>query len=132
MRSTLLKALTILILPLMLVSCFRTPGGSGNIGLGEIEDRLTADEEKIANFALGEPHGFFARNDRGNGPPFNCSFMRSNAVIGGDTLSLILSEEGGRIRWRGIPYVEQNRLRLLFGKHEGCGLSRRYFFILHL
>lgn len=95
MRSTLLKALAILILPLMLVSCFRTPGGSGNVDVGEIEDRFTLDEEKIANFSLGEPYGFFARNDRGNGPPFNCSFMRSNAVIGNDTLSLILSEGNG-------------------------------------
>lgn len=95
MKSVLVKILAILVLPLMLVSCFKTPLGGNVITPGEVENRFTLDECKIAVFANGTPHGFFARNDRGNGTPFNCSFMRSNAVIDNGTLSLILSEENG-------------------------------------
>lgn len=80
----------VLILIMALSSC--TPGGE-NGPIEGVDDRFTLDEYKIAVFANGEPHGFFARNDRGNGHPFNCSFMRSNAVIGDGVLSLVLSED---------------------------------------
>ena len=95
MKSTLVKILAIIVLPVMLVSCFKASPGGDVITPGALENRFTLDEHKIAVFANGAPHGFFARNDRGNGPPFNCSFMRSNAVIDNGALSLILSEGGG-------------------------------------
>lgn len=95
MRSAIIKIIAVLLLPLLLVSCFRTPAGGDVISPGELEEKFTSDEYKIAIFENGDPYGFFARNDRGNGPPFNCSFMRSNAVIENGKLSLVLSEEKG-------------------------------------
>lgn len=95
MRSVLVKILAILVLPIMLVSCFKAPSGGDVIDPGAVDNRFTSDDYKIAVFANGEPHGFFARNDRGNGFPFDCSFMRSNAVIENGTLSLILSGDAG-------------------------------------
>lgn len=84
--------LLLLILIMALSSC--TP--NGEVGpIEDVDDRFTIDKYKIAVFGDGDPHGFFARNDRGNGFPFDCSFMRSNAVIDDGVLSLILSESNG-------------------------------------
>ena len=68
--------------------------GCGHAGepITDQPDRLTADSEKIAVFSQGEPEGFWARDDRGNGPPFNCSFRAENAVIEGGTLTLHLTQ----------------------------------------
>lgn len=75
----------------ILTSCIQnTPSGNGNISLGGAEQRLTTEDSKIAVFAKGSPEGFWARNDRGNGHPFNCSFGRSNAVISDGMLTLLL------------------------------------------
>ena len=74
------RLLAILLIIVLLVSC--EPSGSlgggismggGGSSLGGVENRLTTEESKIAVFADGAPHGFWARNDRGNGHPFNCS-----------------------------------------------------------
>lgn len=87
-----------LIIILILVCCpFTSCSISKNEGNEPIIDeseelRLTPDEDKIAVFTSKEIHGFWARNDRGNGHPFNCSFSRSNAVIENDALSLVLSK----------------------------------------
>ena len=64
MKSVLVKILAILVLPLMLASCFKAPIGGEVISPGTIENRFTLDEYKIAVFANGAPHGFFARNAR--------------------------------------------------------------------
>ncbi len=72
--------------------------------------RFTADQDKIAVFSEGHPEGFWARNDRGNGPPFNCSFSRNNATVDGEILALTLSREetgfsGAEYRsWRKTSY----------------------------
>ncbi len=90
----LAKTLLLLTLPFLLASCFKPNVGSGNISPGEIANRFTPDEYKIADFAdaNGYPEGFWARNDRGNGSPFNCSFMRSNAVVDNGQLTLSLTK----------------------------------------
>ena len=82
-------------LSLLLSSCLPS-GGSGNIPEGEVTERFTADEDKIADFSLGVPYGFWARNDRGNGQPFNCSFASANAVIDGGLLTLSLTGSDGK------------------------------------
>ena len=88
----ILKLLPLFILLLLLIACFDPQVGNGNINPGEIDDRFTADEHKIAIFENGYPEGFWARNDRGNGHPFNCSFMRSNAVVDNGLLTLSLTK----------------------------------------
>ena len=66
----------LLVALLLLTSCDvpQSGGGGGNISLGGEPKRLTPDEGKIAVFD-GEVEGFWARNDRGNGHPFNGSFV---------------------------------------------------------
>ena len=87
------KLLSLLLVILLLLS------GCGSGGGTVIEDgpeRHMEDAYKIAQFSQGPPNGFWARNDRGNGPPFNCSFQRSNAMIADDLLTLSLTRvEGG-------------------------------------
>ena len=79
--------------------CCSCSGGDGAIGAvtpgGTVADRFTASEEKIANFESGAPWGFWARNDRGNGHPFNCSFSADNAVIENGLLTLSLTDTDG-------------------------------------
>lgn len=94
-----------LILVLLLVGCI--PSGNGNISLGGAEHKLTTNENKIAVFSLGAPQGFWARDDRGNGPPFNCSFARKNAVIDGGLLTMQLTESGGS--YVGAEYRTQRK-----------------------
>ena len=80
---------------LLLSSC---GGSGGTTSLGGVENRLTLSEYKIADFSLGAVDGFWARNDRGNGPPFNCAFRSSNALINNGKLTLVLSKsEGGYV-----------------------------------
>ena len=86
-----------LALLLLLCSCQKPPEGTGNIPPDQpLETRFTADADKIAVFANGSPEGFWARNDRGNGPPFNCSFARSNALVANGLLTLSLTENDGK------------------------------------
>lgn len=66
--------------------------GGGGISLGGGENKLTIEESKIAIFKDGAPDGFWARNDRGNGQPFNCSFSNSNAVVGNGLLTISLTK----------------------------------------
>ena len=61
---------------------------------GGMQYRFTSDEYKIAVFKNGAPSDFWARNDRGNGQPFNCSFSNSNAVIDDGLLTLSLTKSG--------------------------------------
>lgn len=62
-----------------------------------IQDRLTAENEKIAVFVNGEPEGFWARNDRGNGGMFNCAFGKENALIEEEGyLTLVLNKQEDR------------------------------------
>ena len=67
-------------------------GGSTSLLPEGVPGRWTSDEDKIAVFANGTPNGFWARNDRGNGSPFNCSFQRSHATIGDGLLTLSLTK----------------------------------------
>ena len=70
-------------------------GGAGNIPLQDVvKNRFTADEDKIAVFENSNIDGFWARNDRGNGQPFNCSFSNQNAVIANGYLTLSLTKSG--------------------------------------
>lgn len=87
--------LLVLIFSLILCSCTPTPSGTGNIPPEEEGDlRLTEEGDKIAVFSEGYPDGFWARNDKGNGHPFNCSFQRSNAVVADGLLTLSLTKSG--------------------------------------
>ena len=87
--------LLVLIFSLILCSCTPTPSGTGNVPPEEAGDlRLTEEGDKIAVFSEGYPDGFWARNDRGNGHPFNCSFQRSNAVVADGLLTLSLTKNG--------------------------------------
>ena len=108
--KTHIKVLSIaLVLMSFLTACWGgPPTGGGNITPeNNIPDRFTADEAKIAVFENGEPEGFWARNDRGNGHPFNCSFQRSNAIIGDGVLSLLLNK--GTDRFVGAEYRTYER-----------------------
>ena len=67
-----------------------------------LPDRLTTEEEQVVKFASGYPEGFWARNDRGNGGMFNCSFVRENAKVENGYLSLILDADGSA--YRGAEY----------------------------
>ena len=82
---------------LILSSC--TPHSDGIVlpSMGSGESRFTLEEDKIADFSLGSPEGFWARDDRGNGHPFNCSFRRDHAVIADGKLTLALTkrDDGG-------------------------------------
>ena len=60
--------------------------------LDGIPDRWTTEEEKIAVFEEGHPEGFWARNDRGNGGMFNCSFSKLNATVTDGCLTLKLDQ----------------------------------------
>ena len=84
---------------LVLASCkpHSTSMGGGNIRPEDkLPTRLTQEEDKIATFENGYPEGFWARNDRGNGHPFNCSFARSNALVANGLLTLSLTEGEGK------------------------------------
>ena len=93
----------ILISMIFLVGCasdkpqFHLPSNGGAGGyVPSVPPRLTDEESKIAVFANGAPDGFWARNDRGNGDPFNCAFSNANAVVkdGVLTLSLVNTKNG--------------------------------------
>ena len=84
---------------LILVSCQEKPLKSPSMGGGippefMVTGRFTADEHKIAVFENEYPAGFWARNDRGNGHPFNCSFRNTNALVNDGLLTLSLTREG--------------------------------------
>ena len=79
-------------------------GGAGNISSQDvIRGRFTPNEDKIAIFDNGYVDGFWARHDRGNGQPFNCSFSNENAVIGNGLLTLSLTK-GGERGYAGAEY----------------------------
>ena len=86
---------------LFLTSCKdQKPPKSPSMGGGippelVVTGRFTADEHKIAIFEDKAIDGFWARNDRGNGHPFNCSFSNKNAVIENGLLTLSLTKVNG-------------------------------------
>lgn len=86
------RILALLFAALLLCGCNRQ---SADLSLYPAE-HYTKAEDKIADFSQGEPFGFWARNDRGNGPPFNCAFSRENAVIADGLLTLTLNQSGDR------------------------------------
>ena len=96
----------ILLIVFLLSSCGGEDSVSGS-SLGGAENRLTCEEDKIAIFANGAPSGFWARDDRGNGHPFNCEFRRSNAVISDGLLTLSLVEQNGK--YVGAEYRTQKK-----------------------
>ncbi|MBE6978686.1 MAG: glycosyl hydrolase family protein [Ruminococcaceae bacterium] len=76
---------------LLLSGCSKDPGGS--LITESLPSRLTPEECKIAIFENGSPEGFWSRNDRGNGPPFDCRFSSDNARIADGLLQLWLTAE---------------------------------------
>lgn len=88
-------------------SCTQKPSGTELPSMGSGENRLTPDSSKIADFSKGAPEGFWARNDRGNGHPFNCAFYRSNAVISDGLLTISLTK--GDDRYIGAEYRSNDR-----------------------
>ena len=109
-----LKIFSLILSSLMLfTACNGTTGSDSNksphggVSLGGGESRFTLEENKIAVFSDGDVAGFWARNDRGNGPPFNCSFQNSHAVIANNLLTLSLTKEGSG--YVGAEYRSQQR-----------------------
>ena len=96
--NALIKSLSlVLTLFFIMTSCYRTPSlGGGNISNGGEEQRLTTEKNKIAVFNNENINGFWARNDRGNGHPFNCSFSNQNAVIADGKLTISLTGNNGK------------------------------------
>lgn len=99
-NKTIIRILVLTVTVLMLFSScvVHAPslGGSGNIPPADQQrKRLTPDEYKIATFVDGSPQGFWARNDRGNGNPFNCSFSNSNVRFDGGIMTLSLTGANG-------------------------------------
>ena len=97
--SVLLLALLLLLsscqLPWQKEDANTPESGTGNIPPQQtVTGRWTADADKIAVFANGAPQGFWARNDHGNGHPFNCAFQRANATVGDGLLTLSLTKSG--------------------------------------
>ena len=96
-----LISLILLAVLLLLVGCdvadspVRLPSNGPSGGyVPDLPPRLTDEASKIAVFENGAPDGFFARNDRGNGEPFNCSFASANAVVADGLLTLSLTKTG--------------------------------------
>ena len=96
---------SIFVLIFILSSCRTVTSGNGNISLGGAENRLTPVSDRIADFGVSSPDGWWARNDRGNGQPFNCSFARDHAVVGNGSLTLYLTGESGK--YVGAEYRSQ-------------------------
>ena len=104
------KLTSLLLLLLMLLTSCRQQSpsfGGGNVSLGGAEQRITLEADKIAIFENGEVDGFWARNDRGNGHPFNCSFSNKNAVIADGYLTITLNEDTGK--YVGAEYRSMER-----------------------
>lgn len=80
------------LLAMLLLFSACAPDSGSNLITEELPTRLTPEAYKIAVFADGEPEGFWARHDRGNGPPFDCSFQRANARIEDGLLQLWLTQ----------------------------------------
>ena len=100
-RNTKIRFAAILLCLILIVlsSCekniVQSPSMGGAIPPDKVvRGRFTADENKIAIFQDSAIDGFWARNDRGNGPPFNCSFSNQNAVIENGILTLLLAKNG--------------------------------------
>lgn len=99
-----LLALALCVVLVFSISCqkestYKSPsmGGAGNIfPENAVKGRFTADEDKIAVFDSEHVNGFWGRNDRGNGQPFNCSFSNQNIDIANNLLTLSLTKGGDR------------------------------------
>lgn len=106
--SLRLFALTLAVI-LTLSSCVggNNPQGGSSPSLGGEDSRFTTSDSKIAIFEDSEIEGFWARNDRGNQHPFNCSFSRANAVIANNLLTLSLTKTGAG--YAGAEYRSQQR-----------------------
>jgi endoglucanase len=83
-----IRILSLLTCLLLLTSCI----GGGTTSLGGVENRLTLAEYRVADFSVGSTDGFWARNDRGNGHPFNCAFHNDHALLNDGRLTLVLSK----------------------------------------
>ena len=95
MRLVKLFTAILLLSSILLCSCTPQHSGGESISPGGADIRRTLEEDKIAVFSREAPRDFWARNDRGNGHPFNCSFRSSNAVVSDGLLTISLTEENG-------------------------------------
>lgn len=86
------KIIALLFAALLLVGCNRQSADLSPYP----PERYTEENAKIADFSTGRVWGFWARNDRGNGYPFNCAFSQDHAVIENGLLTLRLDQQGGR------------------------------------
>ncbi len=94
-RSIVIAGICLIaILGLFAIFSFGNPYRHSEGSVEGLPERFTKEEEKIADFSKGEPEGFWARHDRGNGGMFNCSFSNANAVIDEGELRLILDKQG--------------------------------------
>lgn len=104
MRKRIVRMIALWIVFLFLFGCEKAPSGETIPPEEVVEGRFTPEEDKIAIFTNGMPEGFWARNDRGNGQPFNCSFQNSNAVIADNMLTLKLTKGGGDRGYAGAEF----------------------------
>ena len=87
------KLLSLMLALLFLLTACSVGGGNGPL-TEDAPPRFMAEEDQLACFREGWPEGFWARNDRGNGSPFNCSFQRDNAIVANELLTLQLTRTG--------------------------------------
>ena len=115
-KGFVIKLISLLLITILLTSCDGPRAGHGNISLGGAENRHTLEADKIVKFSDGSPDGFWARNDRGNGHPFNCAFYRDHAVIADGKLTISLTKEGDR--YVGAEYRSNERFS--YGFYSVC------------
>ena len=104
-KNTFFLLLFVLLAGLTFTGCNNSSNKSESVS--EIPERFTTEEEKIAIFSQGDPEGFWARHDRGNGGMFNCSFSKDNAVVSEEKLVLTLKKENNR--FAGAEYRTMER-----------------------
>lgn len=101
-----LRVIALLFVALLVLASCRphSPSmGGGNIRPEDkLPTRLTQEEDKIATFENGSAQGFWARNDRGNGHPFNCEFRNSNVSFADGIMTLTLNK--GNEKYVGAEY----------------------------
>ena len=105
-RGVMVRAIALVLAAALILCGCHQSGGNGPV-TEQLPQRLTPQEAYIAQFSQGAPAGFWARNDRGNGSPFNCSFRRDNVLIADGVLTLQLNQtsEG----FAGAEYRSQSR-----------------------
>ncbi len=96
----------------------------------DIADRLTMDDEVIADFSQGAPSDFYWSNGYSNGNEFNCTWSKNNASVENGVMSMSVSAEANG--YAGAEYRTNNTYSYGFYsvcmKAAGCsGIISSFF-----